>query len=297
MEHPDLNLLIALDALLEEESVVGAARRMKLSAPAMSRTLGRIRQAFGDPILVLAGRRMVPTARALELRRSTHALVAQALALMQPEGEVALRGLTRNFVIRANDSFIVAFGDALCARLRRTAPGVTLRFAAEPADDDDALRDGSVDLFIGATQTLDPEVRVQALLKTAIVGAARASHPLFDQPMTPERFAGFDFMNVSRRGRSHGPIDTALAMQGLRRNVAMNVPSFATGLLALGESDLLLTIPDLYLRHLGAGLRGFPIPLDLPPVVVRQAWHPRLDHDPAHRWLRTTLRDLCAQSS
>ncbi len=296
MEYPDLNLLIALDALLQEESVVGAARRMNLSPPAMSRTLARIRVVFGDPILVLAGRKMVPTPRAQELRDPVHGIVSQALGVMQPVGESAMRTLRRSFTIRANDSFLVAFGAQLARQLSEAAPEVSLRFAPEVGDDDDALRAGHVDLFIGATEALDPEVRVQVLLKTMIVGVARDDHAIFADAITPERFAAVDQIVVSRRGRLHGPIDTALAALNLRRRIALTAPTFSTALLLLAGNDLVLPLPDLYLlegRHIPAGMRAFPIPLDLPPVTVRQAWHPRFENDPAHRWLREMVRELC----
>lgn len=296
VEYPDLNLLIALDALLMEESVVGAARRMNLSAPAMSRTLARIRVVFGDPILVLAGRKMVPTPRALELRDPIHSLVNQALGIMQPAGESAISTLRRSFTIRANDSFIVAFGAQLAQRLKETAPGVTVRFAPEVGDDDDALREGHIDLFIGATDALDPEVRVQALLKTAIVAVAREGHAIFADAITPERFAAVDQIVVSRRGRLSGPIDASLATLNLRRRIALTAPTFSTALLLLPGSELLLPLPDLYLlgdQHLPTGMRAFPIPLDLPPVTLRQAWHPRFENDAAHRWLRGIVHELC----
>lgn len=299
MEYPDLNLLIALDVLLEEESVVGAARRMDLSPPAMSRTLARIRVAFDDPILVPAGRKMVSTPRAQELRDTIHGLVSQALGVMQPAGERPMRTLRRTFTIRANDSFIVAFGAELARRLKDIAPGTALRFAPEVGDDDDALREGRVDLFIGATEALDPEVRVQALLKTAIVGVAREGHAIFADGITPESFAAFDQIIVSRRGRLSGPIDTALASLNLRRRIALTTPAFSTALLLVAGSDLILPLPDLYLlgeQHVPSGMRAFPIPLDLPLVTLRQAWHPRFEMDAAHRWLRDMVREICSQA-
>lgn len=296
VDYPDFNLLIALDALLQEESVAGAARRMNLSPPAMSRTLARIRIVFGDPMLVLAGRKMVPTSRAEELRDQVHALVGQVLGVMQPEGERAIRSLRRSFTIRANDSFIVAFGAALVRQISDKAPGVSIRFAPEVGDDDNALREGHVDLFIGATEALDPEIRVQALLKTTMIAVARDGHAIFDRAITPESFAACDQIVVSRRGRMNGPIDAALAAFNLRRRVAMIAPAFSTAFLLVRDSDLVLPLPDLYRpdgHPMAYGVRSFPIPLDLPPVMLRQAWHPRFELDAAHRWLRGEVRQIC----
>jgi DNA-binding transcriptional LysR family regulator len=219
---------------------------------------------------------------------------------MQPVGVSAMRALRRSFTIRANDSFLVAFGARLARQVSEAAPEASLRFAPEVGDDDDALRAGHVDLFIGATDALDPEIRVQTLLKTMVVGVARDDHAIFAAEITAERFAAVDQIVVSRRGRLHGPIDTALAALNLRRRIALAAPTFSTALLMLAGSDLVLPLPDLYLLespHIPAGMRAFPIPLDLPPVTLRQAWHPRFENDPAHRWLREMVRRLCSRSN
>ncbi len=298
MDYPDLNLLIALDVLLEEESVIGAARRMNLSPPAMSRTLARIRKTFGDPILVQAGRRMVPTTRALELRNQVRTVANEALGLMQPASEEALRTLRRTFTIRASDPVVAVFASVLQARLHGSAPLVQLRFAAETEGDDEALREGRIDLAIGASRALHPEVRVQTLMEMEIIGVARSDHPLFDREITADRYAAFDQIAVSRRGRMSGPIDTALASQGLHRRVVMVLPSYSIALMALVRTGLLLYIPDPY-REIaeGMGLRCFSIPLGLPLVAVRQAWHPRFDNDGPHRWLRSMVHDVFSEGA
>ena len=149
MHSIDLNLLTALDALLDEGSVLGAARRMNLSAPAMSRTLGRIRQAFGDEILVRAGRRMVPTPRALELRSRVRSLIDDARQVMRAEGFADPAMLVRGFTIRASDYVAGVFGASLQAIAGREAPQVTLRFADQGKEDVAALREGRIDLDIG----------------------------------------------------------------------------------------------------------------------------------------------------
>lgn len=155
--------------------------------------------------------------------------------------------------------------------------------------------DGHIDLLIGATEALDPEVRVQTLLKTNMVAVASDTHPIFSDAITPERFATFDQISVSRRGRMNGPIDTALAVFDLRRRVVLTVPTFSAAFLMLANGDLILPIADLYVakeRSMLAGLRAFPIPLDLPPVTLRLAWHPRLEADAAHQWLRDIVREI-----
>lgn len=138
----DLNLLTALDALLEEGSVAGAAARLHVTAPAMSRSLGRIRKATGDQMLVRTGRSMVPTTRALAMRAEVHALVQQAHQLLSAQQELDLATLERVFTVRWHDALTAACGTALIAAVRRRAPGVRLRLSAEPGTDDAELRRG-----------------------------------------------------------------------------------------------------------------------------------------------------------
>lgn len=296
MPLPDLNLLIALDALLDEGSVVGAARRMHLSPAAMSRTLTRIRDALGDPVLVRAGRGLVPTPRALAMQAHVRSLVEQAAEIFQSRDEVDMSTLERCFNVRSNDVFFGGFGGHLLKLLREQAPRSMLRFAPEGEGDDDALREGRIDLYVTSRLNFGPEIKVQTLFTTAFVALAREGHPIFDQPITPQTFAAYDQVSVSRRGRARGPIDEALEAQGLSRQVALVTPNFHSAIFSVVGSDLILALPEPVLwgmKAVGLRMRPFAIPLSLEPVVVLQAWHPRFDKDPAHRWLRQTLKDIC----
>ena len=297
MPMPDMNLLIALDALLEEGSVVGAARRMHLSPAAMSRTLTRIREALGDPVLVRAGRGLVPTPRALALRAQVRSLVEQANQVFQARDEVDMSLLERRFNVRSNDVFFGAFGGQLVDILRLQAPRSTLRFAPEGEGDDDALREGRIDLHVTSRRNFGPEIKVQQLFYTRFVSLAREDHPIFDEPITPQSFVRYDHVSVSRRGRPHGPIDTALQELGLARRVALTTPNFHSAIFSTASSNLIVSLPETVLwgmRELGLRMRPFVIPLECEPVQVIQAWHPRVDKDPAHRWLRQTVKQICA---
>lgn len=297
MQLPDLNLLIALDALLDEGSVVGAARRMHLSPAAMSRTLTRIREALGDPVLVRAGRGLVPTPRALAVQAQVRELVEQAAQLFQTRDEVDMSTLERCFNVRSNDVFFGTFGARLMDAMRAGAPGCTLRFVPEGVGDDDALREGRIDLYIASRRNFGPEIKIQSLFSTRFCCLAREGHPIFDAPITPERFAAFDHISVSRRGRAQGPIDPALAALGLQRRVALITPHFHSAIFGVSDSNLLLPLPEPVIwgmQNLGLRMRAFEVPLELEDVTVIQAWHPRFDKDPAHRWLRQTLKSICS---
>lgn len=293
--QPSLDLLIALDALLEEGSVSGAALRLHLSEPAMSRTLGRIRRAMGDPILVRSGRQMVPTPRALAVRTEVRSLVEAARRVFMSPDEPDPATLVREFVVMASDPVIASISTPLLTETARSAPGVTLRFIPEGHGDLRALREGEADLQVTVIEDPAPETRVELLLTDQAVGVVRPGHPLLQGAMTPERYAAAEHVIASRRGRTSGPIDQALAALGLRRRVVGTVPTFTAALLVAGSSDLVAMAGEAWLSHsavVALGLAPFPIPLELPPLRVSQAWHPRHDADPGHAWLREQVRQV-----
>ncbi|WP_424641951.1 LysR family transcriptional regulator [Embleya sp. AB8] len=291
----DLNLLTALDALLDECSVSGAAQRMHLSEPAMSRTLGRIRRALGDPILVRAGHTMVPTPHALAIRAEVRVIVERARTLFVGAGELDLRTLSRTFTLLSHDAFTAACGAALFARAAREAPEVRLKFLAEAHVDTPALREGIADLEVGVIDTISPEVLTEHLFDDRMVACVRAGHPLLRGRCTPERFAAAEHLIVSRRGRPAGPVDAALAELGLTRRVVGTVPTFPSSLFLLQASDLVgLVAGQLTTLVEGMGLRTFEVPLALPALPMGLAWHPRNDADPGHAWLRQCVRDVLA---
>ncbi|MFD5703379.1 LysR family transcriptional regulator [Streptomyces lasiicapitis] len=294
----DLNLLLALDVLLDERSVRGAARRLHLSEPAMSRTLGRVRKALGDPVLVRAGRQMVPTPYALAVQAEVGAVVERARAVFAGPGAQDLRALSRTLTLVGHDALAAAYAPTLFARAAAEAPGIRLRFLAESHLDAPVLREGVADLEVGVIDTVAPEVRVEPLFDDAMVGLVRPGHPLLQGELTPKRFAAADHLTVSRKGRMAGPIDAALAEQGLRRRVVGNVSTYPSALFILLRTDL-VGLSMTWARPLTEplGLVAFPIPLELPPLRIAMAWHPRHDADPAHAWLRGCVRDLVAASA
>lgn len=296
MARPDLNLLVTLDVLLAEGSVARAARRLRLSPSAMSRALARLRLATGDPLLVRAGRGLVPTPRALALRERVGQLVEDGEAVLRPEAALDLKRLVRTFTLRTSEGFVETFGPALIARVAREAPGVRLRFVAKPDKDSTPLREGSVDLETGVVgKSTGPEVRAQALFRDRFIGVVRAGHKLARGRITPARYAASDHILVSRRGLDRGPIDEALEKLGLARNIVTIVGGFSTAIALAGASDLIASVPERHTAGLRTGLHSFALPVSIPEITVSLLWHPRLDADPAHKWLRHCVRDVCAK--
>lgn len=284
----DWNLLVALDVLLAEGSVTAAAERLHLSVPATSRTLGRIRQVFDDPILVRAGRGLVPTPRALAIRGRLHELIEQAHALVELGRDVDLAALQRTFAIRANDALTIVLAARLVALARQAAPGVSLRFVPEGAEDLGPLRDGPVDLDIGVIPDYGPEVLTRPLGRERLVGLVGRGHPLTSGRVTLQRIAEVEHISVSRRGRSRGAFDEVLAEHGLARNVVVTVPTFPAAAQLIAHSELTGLIISGYAAQFAAltGAQVYEIPARLPALPLSLAWHVRHDLDPAHQWLR-----------
>ena len=295
VSRPDLNLLFTLDVLLTEGSVARAARRLRLSPSAMSRSLARLRETMGDPLLVRAGRGLVPTPRAIELREMVGQLVQDAEAVLRPAEQLDRERLIRTFTIRTSEGFVENFGPELIARVGAEAPGVRLRFVQKPDRESTLLRDGTVDLETGVVgKTIGPEVRTQPLFRDRFIGVVRAGHALGRGKITPARYAAGRHIGVSRRGLDHGPIDEALKALGLEREIATTVGGFSTALALARASDLIASVPERHTGNLRDGMHSFALPVETPEITVALLWHPRMDADPAHRWLRGLVLDVCA---
>lgn len=296
MRSPDFNLLAALDVLLAEGSVEKAAKRLHLSASAMSRTLARLRETTGDPLLVRAGRGLVPTPRALALREQVHQLVLDAETVLRPDQTIDLGKLDRVFTLRTSDGFVETFGSRLIARVGREAPGVRLNFVQKIDKNSAALRDGRVDLETGVVEdAMGPEVRSLALFRDRLIGAVRPGHVLASGKITAQRYKDGPHVVVSRSGADEAASDRPFLPAGLTRNVAAIVGGFSAALALARGADLIATVPDRHTEALRKGLFTFSLPVPAKEFTVSMLWHPRMDGDPSHRWLRGCVRGVCAR--
>ncbi|GIE36143.1 LysR family transcriptional regulator [Actinoplanes italicus] len=287
----DLNLLIVLDALLEEGSVTGAAQRLRLSSPAVSRSLGRLRRLTGDDILVRTGRTMTPTPYAMAVRQQVGELLRQSREVLAPRGVLDPAELDRVFTLQCHDALSTAVAPVLLAGIAEHAPGVRLRFLAESALDTDELRHGRVDLEIGAGVPAATEIRHETVGHDRFVAVLRRGHPDADRLDLPA-YAARPHVLISRRGRLTDPVDTALEEHGLHRRVLAAVGTTAAAAHVIATSDAVLTAPELTWRPLlkAFDLVGVPLPIALPAPPVICCWHQRYDTDPAHTWLRERVR-------
>ncbi|MGF6770217.1 DNA-binding transcriptional LysR family regulator [Paraburkholderia sp. GAS199] len=299
MSEPDLNLLFALDALFSEKNVTRAARSLHLSPSAMSRTLTRLRETTGDPLLVRAGREMVLTPYAEEIREHTQRTVHEARALLLPSvTSPDFSTLRRTLGIRANEAFVEAFGAPLIAELTALAPFVRLHFFAKAEKNAESLRKGEADLEIGVVEDMGPEIRIQALFRDRYVGVVRKGHPLDTRAkVTMQRYAAFGHV-LAPHGRSTvEALDAGLARANLERTTVAIVPSFPAALAVARASDLIALLPASFMQaqNAAAGDCSFELPVPADTFTISQMWHPRSENDAVHRWLRQIVLKVCRQ--
>jgi DNA-binding transcriptional LysR family regulator len=303
VQSADLNLLAVLDALLQEGSVTGAAARLSLSPPAVSRSLGRLRRVTGDPLLVRAGRTLVPTPAAEAMRGPAHEALVAAQALLSPrttptDAELE-RSLDAVLTVRTGTDAVEELGPDLLAVVAARAPRARLRFVGEGDETAAALRDGTVDVDVGAPVEGDDGLRHETLAHDTMVVVGRPDGALARLAgggvPTAADLAAVGHVNASRRGVLRGPLDEALAAEGLERGVVATAPGFGAACALARCADLVCLVPERLTRRVrGAGLRTWPSPVPLPAAPLAMTWHRRADADPARRWLRARIREVVA---
>jgi DNA-binding transcriptional LysR family regulator len=292
----DLNLLPVLAALLETESVTLAAERLGLSTSATSHALGRLRDQLGDPLLVRAGRRLVPTPRATAILPRVTAAMAANRAVFAVAESLDPATLARTFRLQTTDHVSLVLGPALDRALREQAPDVDLYLLPIAPDVSPLLRDGSIDAAVGVFPDAAPELRRRALFDDHFVCLVREDHPVVGETLDLETWLSLPHMLVSPRGRDGGLVDRVLAEWGRTRRVRRTVPQFLVAAFLLAQSDEVLTVS----ARIAASVRGLlPLrelspPIALPHYTLQLLWHPRHDSDPAHRWLRERLVEVSA---
>lgn len=294
IDQMDLNLLRALDALLQTGSVSMAAERLHLSVPAASRALGRLRRTMNDPLLVRAGRGMVLTAFAVRTAPRVRSLLDEIERLRRPADDDP-SAWHRTFSIRINDALSPVLAPRLTRLVATGAPHVQVRFVAQESKTVELLRDGTLDLDVGVIDPGPPDVLASVLFSDTFVAVVSAASKIGRMPsLDLDELCAVPHVSASRRGLDRGPLDEALEERGLSRRVVAVVPTYAVGALMALEDDVLCLIPSVLARHLtdrGVPLRVHEVPLDLPSATVQQRWHQRADADPASIWLRGMVED------
>jgi DNA-binding transcriptional LysR family regulator len=286
----DLNLLTVFEAIAEARSVTRAADRLGLSKAAMSRALGRLREAVGDPVLVRSGNEWALTERARGLVEQVTALARDARQVLSAPDIFRPATSEREFRVHATDHVVSLIGAALCKRVSDEAPHAGVRFLPILPDDVPALSDG-VDLAIGVFPRLPADFRTQVLFEDRFACVARAHHPSVRGRLTLDHYLQLQHVLIAPRGRPGGVVDDALAERGLTRHVTRYLPYYLAALELIAKADCVLTMSERLARQHAArfGLQVVRPPLELPSYKIVQVWHPRLGRDRAHAWFRQVV--------
>lgn len=292
VERIEVELLTAFDALLKEGNVTRAAARLGMSQPALSARLTRLRELFADRLFIPApsGRGVLPTPRALELQPMVTGVLEQLSAMLAPAAFDPAAS-TRAFTIALHENPAVMLSPDLVARLQAAAPGVRLVLAfPDKARMAELLERGEVDLHIGVRSHADKAWLSRVLFEDTFATAQRKLHPRGPEPPDLDAFCEAAHLLVSSEGDPFsGLVDTALAAHGRRRVVAVSIESYAVAPTIIASSDLLCTLPRRFLQRYEHTLDLMAPPIALPPVEITAYWHPRLQDDLGHQWLRSQL--------
>jgi DNA-binding transcriptional LysR family regulator len=294
----DLNLLIALEALLEEVSVSKAALRVNLSQPAMSRALDRLRHALKDPLLVRAGRGMTLTPRAESLIDPMRDTMARVRNLMAPNEFVPAEA-TDTFKIMSMDYVFEFMMPRVLEKLFQQAPNISVDFIPISPSAFDQVRAGEIDLVIGVLDDgpkLD-NVYDDDLMMDRLVCIMRKNHPLAGETLTLERFSSASHGLLSLTGRGGGIIDRKLAPLGLKRHISLRIPHLSTAQAIISSTDVIMSVPERFAETLDDSTfitQELPKELGLKPFKISQIWHDRFHQDPARKWLRSMVRQCLA---
>lgn len=288
----DVDLLLALDALLRTANVTRASEQLGISQPALSARLTRLRALLEDKLFIPApnGRGVLATPRATALAPRVRHILDQMSALLEPEGFNPATS-TRVFTLALHENPTVMLGPDLVRLVQSEAPGVRLRLGLpEKSRMPALLESGEIDIFVGVQEGADKAWIARSLFEDEFRTAQRKGHPRGAGEMTLDDFCRLPHLLVSAEGDPFtGFVDRALTERGRTRTVAVSIESYAAAPAFIAGSDMICTLPRRLLERFSASLDLFQPPIPFSPVQVRAFWHPRHQEDPGHRWLRDRL--------
>jgi DNA-binding transcriptional LysR family regulator len=297
----DLNLLRVLDALLRDQSTVKAGQRVRLSQPAVSAALGRLRDALGDPLFVRQGQRLVPTDYARSLEIPLRRLLGELTELLSGPGSFDPRQARHDFKIAGSDFFAEMLMPPLAPLIERTAPNVRIQLVElVPGNHVETLEKQDIDIALVPIDTFPAWVDSAKVFRGPFVVIARKAHPVLrragvaaGETMPIGLFCQLGHAVFSPEGKLRAMGDAALARLGRERRIVMTMPTFSGVCHAVADSDLIALMPQSLARQMAPRLKlaMYTAPMPIDPAHIFMAWHRRNTNNPAHRW----LRDVVAQ--
>ncbi|GLO16029.1 LysR family transcriptional regulator [Pseudomonas putida] len=291
----DLNLLLVFNQLLIDRKVSTAAENLGLTQPAMSNALKRLRTVLHDELFVRTYQGMEPTPYALQLAEPVTTAIHTLRDAFARQDTFDPRTSNRRFTMAMTDIGEIYFMPKLMDAFASLAPGCTISTLRNSTDTlAEGLQNGAIDLAVGLLPHLQAGFFQRRLFHHHYVCLCRKGHPATRQPLTVERFVGFDHVNVVAANTGHGEVDTFYARAGVVRNIRLEVPHFVAVGHILQRTDLLATVPERFAAscEVPFGLTVLPPPVELPNIEINLFWHGRFNKDPANKWLRQLMCDL-----
>jgi DNA-binding transcriptional LysR family regulator len=283
----DLNLLVVLRALLRERHVTRAAARVGLSQSATSHALSRLRELYSDPLLVRSGRTLSLTPRAARLLPSLERGLGELESAIASDPEFDPSTARRTFALGISDYLQALIMGPLLRQLVTLAPGIDLSMVVFP-NLRELLESGAIDLAVSIPSSELLGINNELLFEEEFVCMVRRDHPQIKKAPSLAKYLAQRHLVIAPTGTPGSLVDSVLAQRGLERRVALRVTNFLIAPVVVCETDFVNTMPARLARQLAKTypLRVLPVPLELPKFQYCMFWHPRVDHDPAQRWLR-----------
>lgn len=292
----DLNLFVVFDAIYTEANLTRAGQIIGITQPAVSNALARLRESFNDPLFVRTAQGMVPTPMAQNIINP----VRSALALLR----VSVQESRTFNPLQANKTFRISMTDLteavvlppLFQRLRKQAPSVVVEsLLSHRRETTSDLAAGRLDFAIDAPLNTDPQVRHVKLMEDRYVCAMRPAHPLAGQPsISLDEYLGLTHIHISTRRNGLGQVDLALGKMGLQRKITLRSQHYLMASNVLQHTDMVMTVPERFARRHALHFVALPLN-ELPNVETHLYWHESTEQDPANRWMRELLIELCEQ--
>lgn len=294
MDNIDLKLLLVFDEIYKTRSISDAAENLELGQPAVSMSLGKLRQHYNDALFVRTSDGMAPTPHADEIIQHIRSAIQLLDLCLHHQVVFDPSKSTRTFTLSMADVGARVVLPRLVPLLVSRAPNAKLNITNLSDETPGYLESGEVDLAVGFLPELGPGFFQQLLLTDQHVVLVCENHPRVKNEVTMEQFLAERHVVVSFKGTSHNIVDRKLQEMKLSRNIGITIPNFLGIPAAIRNTELLATVPERYASSLQqtGGFRYLPLPFDLPPYKVMQHWHERYLRDPAVTWMREVMTEL-----
>ncbi|CAI1705809.1 Nodulation protein D 2 [Serratia ficaria] len=295
MPRTDLNLLVVLDSLLEECSVSKVAKKLNVTPPAISKSLNKLRDSFQDQLLVRSGSMLILTPLATQLRPQIRSLINNIDSVLNQNLSFDIGRTRLTFSIASNDLTIAMLNSGMLQELQEQEQSVVLDFSYDHGSVD-FLRKDNIDLYIGEPRQLSPEIKIRTIHRDRCLLIANKTHEIFSLAPILSNLANCDF--ISTKGRLNEDVDAMFNAHGYQRKIVGISPGYLTTLETVLRTNTLAVVPTFFMQAIGGGHAdaiAFEPENRFPEVNLIQAWHPRHDNSPSHKWLRDYTKDFLSK--